>query len=77
MYPAYIKQALADGNKDAAQSFQYAQETEAEHFKLFEAAAADLKKSAARDYYVCTVSGYTMAKLDRAKCPGGTYETVK
>ncbi len=77
MYPRFIKQAKSDGNQDAVQSFEYAKEAEAEHFKLFTAAAHALRKGEPREYYVCTVSGYTMAKLDRTKCPGGTYETVK
>jgi rubrerythrin len=77
MYPAFIKQAKSDGNQDAVQSFEYAKEAEAEHFKLFTAAAHPLRKGETREYYVCTVSGYTMAKLDTTKCPGGTYETVK
>ncbi len=77
MYPRFIKQAKKDGNQDAVQSFEYAKEAEAEHFKLFTAAAGALHKGEARDYFVCTVSGYTMAQLDATKCPGGTYETVK
>jgi hypothetical protein len=28
-------------------------------------------------YYVCSEGGYTMAKLNAAKCPGGKYEEVK
>jgi len=77
MYPSFIKQARKDGNQDATKSFEYAQAAEAEHFKLFTAAAAALRKGEARDYFVCTVDGYTMAWLDAKKCPGGTYETVK
>jgi rubrerythrin len=77
MYPRFIKQAKSEGNQDAVQSFEYAREAEAEHFKLFTAAAHSLRKGETRDYYVCTVSGYTMAELDTTKCPGGTFETVK
>jgi rubrerythrin len=76
MYPRFIKQAKTDGNQDAVQSFEYAKEAEAEHFNLFTVAARSLQKNERRDYYVCTVSGYTMAELDSKKCPGGTYETV-
>jgi hypothetical protein len=28
-------------------------------------------------YYVCSEGGYTMAKLNAAKCPGQKYEEVK
>ncbi len=69
MYPRFIKQAKSDGNQDAVQSFEYAKEAEAEHFKLFTAAASSLHKGEARDYFVCTVSGYTMSQLDATKMP--------
>ena len=59
-------------------AFEYAREVEAEHFKLFKAAAHDLGKGKSdhRDYYVSKVGGYTMAKLDAAKCGEQGYETV-
>jgi rubrerythrin len=76
MYPRFIRQAQADGNQAAARSFEYAREAEAGHFELFTAAARDLHKSDRRDYFVCKESGYTMAKLDAAKCGKQGYETV-
>jgi rubrerythrin len=79
MYPRFIKQARKDGNKEAAQCFEWARAAEAEHFKLFTAAIHNLDKmkGSPRTYYVCSEGGYTMAKLNAAKCPGGKYEEVK
>lgn len=79
MYPRFIRQARKDGSKDAAQCFEWARAAEAEHFKLFKAAAKDLAqmKGGSGTYYVCNEGGYTMAKLDTAKCPGGAYAEVK
>jgi rubrerythrin len=79
MYPRFIRQARQDGNKAAAECFAYARSAEAEHFKLFKAAANDLDKmkGGSATYYVCREGGYTMAALDAAKCPGGKYEEIK
>ncbi len=56
-----------------------ARAAQAEHFNLVKAAANDLErmKSGPGIYCVCNEGGYTMVKLDAAKCPGGEYEEVK
>jgi rubrerythrin len=79
MYPRFIREARKDGNKRAEQCFKWARTAEAEHFKLFTAAARNLDqmKNGPVAYYVCTEGGYTMATLDAAKCPGTKYEEVK
>lgn len=79
MYPRFISQARKDGNNEAAQCFDWAKTAEAEHFKLFTSAARSLEKmrSSPTPYYVCSEGGYTMAKLNAAKCPGGKYQEVK
>ena len=79
MYPRFIRQARKDGSKAAAQCFEWARAAEAEHFNLFKAAASDLAqmKGGPETYYVCSEGGYTMAKLDAAKCPVGKYEGVR
>ena len=72
MYPEFLKQARAEGNRDAVQTFNYAKTAEAEHAKLYSEALnnlAKLKGSKAKDYFVCTVCGYTTSKLDFSKCP--------
>ncbi len=71
MYPDFLKQARADKNKDAIQTFNYAKSAETEHAKLYAEAAADPAKMKAKGvtYQVCTVCGFTVPKVDFAKCP--------
>ena len=83
MYPEFIKQARAEKNTDALQTFNMAKTAEAEHAKLYTGAAADPTKMKAKGikYEVCTVCGYTVTKVDFAKCPScfspkEKYETV-
>lgn len=79
MYPRFIRQARNDGSKGAAQCFDWARTAEAEHFKLFNAAARNMEqmKGGPQTFYVCDEGGYTMAKLDAAKCPGGKYKEIR
>jgi rubrerythrin len=83
MYPAFLKVARADRNKDAIETFNFAKTAEAEHAKLYALALTNLPqmKGAGQEYYVCTVCGYTTAKMDFSKCPScfspkHKYETV-
>ena len=72
MYPEFLKQARAEGNRDAVQTFNYAKTAEGEHAKLYSEALNNLPKlkgSKAKDYFVCTVCGYATSKLDFSKCP--------
>ena len=83
MYPDFLKQARADKNTDAIQTFNFAKGAETEHAKLYAEAAADPAKMKAKGvtYEVCTVCGFTVPKADFAKCPScfspkEKYETV-
>jgi rubrerythrin len=72
MYPEFLKQARADGNKDAIETFNFAKNAESEHAKLYSAALNELPKlkgSKAKTFYVCNVCGYTTPTLDFSKCP--------
>jgi len=72
MYPEFLKQARAAGNRDAIQTFNEARTAETEHAKLYTAALgglSGLQGNTGKTYYVCTVCGYTTEKLDFAKCP--------
>lgn len=71
MYPDFIKQAKAERNTDALQTFNYAKSAEAEHAKLYTGAKDGLAmmKGTGVKYYVCTVCGYTTQKIDFEKCP--------
>ncbi|HEY7307545.1 MAG TPA: rubrerythrin family protein [Bryobacteraceae bacterium] len=79
MYPNFIKIAEAEGVPAAANSFRYAQESEAEHYNLFMHALDHLDKmhAAGVTYYVCGTSGYTAASMDAIYCPDSEYETIK
>lgn len=72
MYPEFIKQAQTEGVKEGLKSFNYAIAAETEHAKLYAATLnrlASLKGTPQGTFYVCTVCGYTVAKLDFSKCP--------
>jgi rubrerythrin len=72
MYPKFLKQARAEGNKDAVETFNYAKTAEGEHAKLYTDnlnALPKLKGSKAKTYYVCAVCGFTTPTLDFSKCP--------
>ena len=84
MYPQFLKQAREVRNTDAIQTFNYAKTAEAEHAKLYTASLKNLDKSKgtkAKNFYVCGICGYTVEKIDFAKCPScfspkEKYETV-
>jgi len=62
MYPEFIEAAKKEGNKAAERTFNYANEVEKVHHKLYSTALEavengnDLEK---KDIYVCPVCGYT------------------
>jgi rubrerythrin len=70
MYPPFIEDAETDQLKRAAVSFRWAWEVEKVHEALYKEALADLgKETAAVDYYVCPVCGYTHEGTPPDKCP--------
>ena len=72
MYPPFIEQAESEGNKRARTSFNYANEVEQIHHKLFEEAfkAFDAgQRLKDEPYSVCPVCGYTVAGEAPEKCP--------
>lgn len=71
MYPDFIKQARTERDKAAIETFNYALTAEADHAKLYTNAKENLgtMKMAGVKYYVCTICGYTTAKIDFEKCP--------
>jgi rubrerythrin len=72
MYPEFLKAAKSEGKKDAERTFQYANEVEEVHHKLYEKAlkavesGKDLEK---KDLYICPVCGYTHEGEPPEKCP--------
>jgi len=72
MYPGFIKDAQADGDKGAEWSFNAALAAEKTHHKLFEAALKNVesgKDRDAEDIYVCSVCGMTFEGEVPDKCP--------
>jgi rubrerythrin len=69
MYPKMIAAAKAEGNKDAARSFIYANEVEKVHADLYQKALDNLDNLKDVDYYVCSVCGYTCEQEPPEKCP--------
>ncbi len=72
MYPEFIEAAKAEGNKAAERTFNFANEVEKIHHKLYENAVKtvesgkDLKK---QEIHICPVCGYTHEGDLPDKCP--------
>lgn len=70
MYPPMIEQARAEGNKKAEMSFNYANEVEKGHARLYKKALEELGKEGPKvDYYVCKVCGHTVEGEPPDSCP--------
>jgi rubrerythrin len=72
MYPAFIKDANAEGQTKAADSFDLANKVEKTHHKLYTDALAGVKgggKAEVRPFYVCQVCGNTVEGEAPDKCP--------
>lgn len=72
MYPEFIEDAKNEGEKAAERTFNYANQVEKIHHKLYETAlkavesGKDLEK---KEIYVCSVCGYTHENEAPEKCP--------
>jgi rubrerythrin len=72
MYPAFIKQADAEGDKKAKDSFDLANKVEQIHHRLYQTALTMLEKSqtiAEKPIYVCQYCGNTVEGEAPDKCP--------
>jgi len=69
MYPTMIDDAKEEGNKAAERTFTYANEVETVHAALYQKALDNLDALEERDYYVCSVCGYTCENEPPDKCP--------
>lgn len=80
MYPDFIEEAKAEGNKQAQQSFDYANKVEQIHAALYQKAIDALKNKQElpqTDYYVCPVCGNTFEGQGPDICPiCGTPKTM-
>lgn len=72
MYPQFIEYAKAEKIKDAERSFNYANEVEKIHHKLYEKAlklVEEGKDLQVKEIYICSVCGYTHEGVPPDKCP--------
>ena len=70
MYPGMLSRARRDRDRAALRSFNFAMTAKRDHAKFYRAALADLDNwQTARSFFVCTVCGETVDKIDFTKCP--------
>lgn len=72
MYPGFIEEAKKEGNRRATTSFDYANQVEQGHHRLFTEAAEAIaggKEPASGPWYVCSVCGHTVSGEPPEKCP--------
>ena len=69
MYPPMIEAAKAEDNKQATQSFTYANEVEKVHAGLYKKAAEKMGDLEETDIHVCGVCGYTVEGDAPDECP--------
>jgi len=72
MYPTMLAEAQTEGEKRAAQSFNYALQTEKVHERLYRQAAEAFGKGKdmpETQYYVCPVCGMTHEGPMEGRCP--------
>ncbi|MFU8795882.1 MAG: rubrerythrin family protein [Dehalococcoidia bacterium] len=70
MYPGMLKDAKAEGNKEAERSFHFANEVEKVHAELYQKLLDGLGTDKdSYSYYVCPVCGYTSGKEPPDTCP--------
>jgi len=69
MYPKMIEEAKVEGESTAERSFDFANKVEQIHAELYKNALNNLDNFPVKDYYVCSVCGYTVADEAPEKCP--------
>jgi rubrerythrin len=67
MYPDFVKEAEAEGNKAAALSFTFAMKAEEVHARLYKEALESLENKEEVFYYLCPVCG-NIEKFVPEKC---------
>jgi rubrerythrin len=69
MYPAMVKDAVAEKELEARHSLEYAMSIEMMHAKFFKAALENPEANADAVYYVCPLCGNTVKDKAPQKCP--------
>ena len=69
MYPEFIKEAEAEGNSQAKRAFNFANEAEKVHAKLYQNLLDTMDSKPEVEYYLCTVCGNVEVNAAPDKCP--------
>lgn len=69
MYPAMIRDAVAENAIDARHSLEYAMSIEMIHAKLFKKALRDPAEVQTSVYHICPLCGHTVENQPPNKCP--------
>lgn len=72
MYPQFMREATGEGRKDAFNIFEEACKTEEFHAKYYKQALEQVKQKKdlpVKEYYICTVCGYTVEDKALDECP--------
>lgn len=69
MYPAFIKDAEEEGQKNAHRSFSLANEAEKVHGELYKKAMASLEKGKDSVFFLCPICGYVEEENAPDTCP--------
>jgi rubrerythrin len=69
MYPQMLEEAVKEGNKQAAQGFEYIKDVEKGHVALCQKALNNLEDEKVEEYYVCRHCGNVVEKTLPDSCP--------
>jgi len=72
-YPAFLKDAWADGDKPVIWGFTKARNAEERHAKLYKTALTDMAVDRSTLYFVCTNCGWIEDRQRPEKCPNCQY----
>ncbi|MDD3308284.1 MAG: ferritin family protein [Acetobacterium sp.] len=68
MYPDFLKEAEAEGNKEAVRTFTFAMKAEEVHARLYQEALENLDQTEEVFYYLCPLCG-NIEKVVPDRCP--------
>jgi len=76
-YATFAKAAHAEGNREAAKTFESARAVEAQNFRLFAAAAKNMEsmRGTPKGYFICGLTGFVSTAMDN--CAVDDWEKVK
>jgi rubrerythrin len=69
MYPEMLEEAVKEGNKQAAQGFEFIKNVEKGHVALCQKALNNLENEKDEEYYVCRHCGNVVETMPPDSCP--------